>query len=83
VELPVQGVFIEIGLIPNSDLVQGVVELNEYGEIVVDCRSRTSVPGIFAAGDVTTVPEKQIIIAAGEGAKAALAAYAYLIGRRL
>ena len=81
-ELPVQGVFIEIGLIPNSEPVKGVAELNEWGEIVVDCKCQTSVPGLFAAGDVTTVPEKQIIIAAGEGAKAALAAYSYLIGRK-
>jgi alkyl hydroperoxide reductase subunit F len=82
VPLPVQGVFIEIGLIPNSDLAAGFLELNEAGEIVVDCRCRTSVPGVFAAGDVTDVPEKQVIIAAGEGAKAALSAYAYLIGQR-
>ncbi len=82
VRLPVQGVFIEIGLIPNSDLAKGFLELNEAGEIVVDCRCRTSVPGVFAAGDVTNVPEKQVIIAAGEGAKAALSAYAYLISQR-
>ena len=75
-ELPVQGVFIEIGLIPNSELIRGLAELNERGEIVVDCQCRTDVPGLLAAGDVTTVPEKQIIIAAGEGAKAALSAYA-------
>ena len=81
-QLRVQGVFIEIGLIPNSDLAAGFLELNEAGEVVVDCRCRTSVPGVFAAGDVTDVPEKQVIIAAGEGAKAALSAYAYLIGRR-
>lgn len=81
-ELPVQGVFIEIGLIPNSEPVKGVAKLNRWGEIVVDCKCQTDVPGLFAAGDVTTVPEKQIIIAAGEGAKAALAAYAYLIGKR-
>jgi alkyl hydroperoxide reductase subunit F len=78
-ELPVEGVFIEVGLIPNSELVRGVVELNDEGEIIVDCACRTSVPGIFAAGDVTTVPEKQIIVAAGEGAKAALSAYQYLL----
>jgi len=80
-QLPVQGVFIEIGLIPNSEPVTGVAALNERGEIVVDCSCQTSVAGLFAAGDVTTVPEKQIIIAAGEGAKAALAAYAYLLGK--
>jgi alkyl hydroperoxide reductase subunit F len=79
VELEVQGVFIEIGLIPNSELVAELVELNQWGEIKVDNRCRTNVPGLFAAGDVTDVPEKQIIIAAGEGAKAALAAYDYLL----
>ena len=80
--IPVEGVFVEIGLIPNSEFVKGLLELNEAGEIVVDCRCRTNVEGIFAAGDVTSVPEKQIIIAAGEGAKAALSAYAYLIHRK-
>jgi len=78
-ELPVQGVFIEVGLIPNTELVRGVVDLNESGEIVVDSACRTSAAGIFAAGDVTTVPFKQIIIAAGEGAKAALSACEYVL----
>lgn len=78
-ELPVEGIFAEIGLIPNSEFAKGVVDLNKNGEIVVDCYCRTSVPGIFAAGDVTTVPAKQIIVACGEGAKAALSAYDYLI----
>lgn len=78
-ELPVGGVFVEIGLVPNSGFAQGVVELNETGEIVIDCNCRTSIPGVFAAGDVTDVPEKQIIIAAGDGAKAALSAYSYLL----
>ncbi len=78
-ELPVEGIFIEIGLLPNSEFAKGVVELNKQGEIVIDCDSRTNVPAIFAAGDVTTVPEKQIIIAAGEGSKAALAAYDFLL----
>ncbi|MEM4649312.1 MAG: FAD-dependent oxidoreductase [Candidatus Bathyarchaeia archaeon] len=78
-KLPVQGVFIEIGLTPNSEFAEGIVELNKAGEIIVDCYCRTSVPGVFAAGDVTNVPEKQIIIAAGEGAKAALSAYNYLL----
>ncbi len=78
-ELAVEGVFIEIGLLPNSELAKGVLELNQWGEIVVDCGARTSVPGIFAAGDVTTVPEKQIIVAAGEGCKAALAAHEFLL----
>ena len=73
------GIFVEIGLIPNSDFAKGSVNLNKYGEIIVDCFSRTSVPGIFAASHVTTVPSKQIVVAAGEGAKAALSAYDYLI----
>ncbi len=77
--IEVEGIFVEIGLIPNSQPVDDLVETNDAGEIVVDCRSQTNVDGIFAAGDVTTVPEKQIIIAAGEGAKAALGAYSYLI----
>ncbi len=77
--LPVRGVFVEVGQKPNSSIVKGLVELNEAGEIAIDCGNRTSVPGIFAAGDVSSVPEKQIIIAAGEGAKAALAAYEYIV----
>ena len=77
-ELAVGGVFIEIGLVPNSDAVQGLVKLNKWGEVTVTPRNETSVPGLFAAGDVTDVPEKQIIIAAGEGAKAALQAHRYL-----
>ncbi|MBA7599061.1 NADH dehydrogenase [subsurface metagenome] len=76
--LGVQGVFIEIGYIPNSEFAAEVVKLNERKEIVVDDRCRTSVDGIFAAGDVTDVPQKQIIVAAGEGAKAALCAHEYL-----
>ncbi len=78
-ELKVGGVFIEVGLIPNSELARGVVELSDAGEIVVDCACQTSMPGIFAAGDVTTVPEKQIVVAAGEGAKAALSAHKFLL----
>jgi alkyl hydroperoxide reductase subunit F len=77
-ELQVGGVFIEIGLMPNSDLVKGVATLNRIGEIEVNCNNETSVPGLFAAGDVTNVPEKQIVVAAGEGAKAALQAHRYL-----
>lgn len=76
-DLDVKGVFIEIGLIPNSGAVQDA-EKNEHAEIIVDCHNRTNVPGLFAAGDVTNVPQKQIIIAAGEGAKAALSAFRYL-----
>ena len=75
--LAVQGVFVEIGLIPNSEFAPEV-EKNEIGEIIVNSRNETNIPGIFAAGDVTDVPEKQIIIAAGEGSKAALEAFRYL-----
>ncbi|MBC7514742.1 MAG: alkyl hydroperoxide reductase subunit F [Herminiimonas sp.] len=74
-----EGVFIQIGLIPNTDWLKGVVELSKHGEIIVDDRGQTSVPGVFAAGDATTVPFKQIIIAAGDGAKAALGAFDHLI----
>ncbi len=77
-ELPADGIFVEVGLLPNSQFARGVVEMNEYNEIWVDCFCRTRVPGIFAAGDVTTVPYKQIIIACGEGAKAALTAADYI-----
>jgi len=77
--LSVQGVFIEIGLVPNSELAKPLVKLNQIGEIVVDCSNRTNIPGLFAAGDVSSVPEKQIIIAAGEGAKATLTAHQYLM----
>jgi len=80
--LSVQGVFIEIGLVPNSEFATSLVKLNQAGEIVVDCSNRTNVPGLFAAGDVSSVPEKQIIIAAGEGAKATLTAYQYLLRSR-
>lgn len=73
--LQTQGVFVEIGLIPNTDLFRGFVDMNEEQEVIVNCASHTSLPGVFAAGDCTNVPEKQIIIAAGDGAKAALAAY--------
>jgi len=74
-----EGVFIQIGLVPNTDWLKGVLELSKHGEIVVDAKGQTSVPGVFAAGDATTVPFKQIIIAAGDGAKAALGAFDYLI----
>ena len=73
------GVFVQIGLVPNTDWLKGVVELSRHGEIVIDERGATSAHGIFAAGDVTTVPYKQIIIAAGEGSKAALTAFDHLI----
>ncbi len=80
-EIITDGVFVEIGLDPNSGFAKGIVEMNKYGEIVVDCACRTSREGIFAAGDVTTVPFKQIIIAGGEGAKAALSACEYLMNK--
>ena len=76
--LDVTGVFIEIGLVPNSDPIKELVELNKLGEVPVNCACETTVPGLYAAGDVTDVPEKQIIVAAGEGAKAALQAHRYL-----
>ena len=72
------GIFIEIGLVPNSDMVKDLVKLNRNGEVPVNCSCETEIPGLFAAGDVTTVPEKQIVIAAGEGAKASLQAHRYL-----
>jgi alkyl hydroperoxide reductase subunit F len=72
------GIFIEIGLVPNSDMVKDLIKLNRDGEVPVNCSCETEVPGLFAAGDVTTVPEKQIVIAAGEGAKASLQAHRYL-----
>ena len=77
-ELDAGGIFIEIGLIPNSEPFKGIVRLNRLGEIKVNCANETGVTGLFAAGDVTNVPEKQIVVAAGEGAKAALKAHRYL-----
>ncbi|MCO8168675.1 alkyl hydroperoxide reductase subunit F [Pseudomonas sp. 21LCFQ02] len=74
-----EGIFVQIGLLPNSEWLKGVIELSPRGEIVVDARGETSVPGIFAAGDVTVTPYKQIIIALGEGAKASLSAFDHLI----
>jgi alkyl hydroperoxide reductase subunit F len=73
------GVFVQIGLVPNTDWLKGTVELSKYGEIIIDAKCETSLPGVFAAGDVTTVPFKQIIIATGEGSKAALSAFDHLI----
>ncbi len=74
-----EGVFVQIGLVPNTDWLKGTVALSKHGEIEVDARGQTSVPGVFAAGDATTTPFKQIIIAAGDGAKAALGAFDHLI----
>lgn len=73
------GVFVQIGLVPNSAFVKDIVEQTKYGEIVVNERCETNVPGIYACGDVTTVPYKQIVIAMGEGSKAALSAFDYLL----
>ncbi|MBD3892773.1 alkyl hydroperoxide reductase subunit F [Hydrogenophaga sp.] len=77
--LPLEGVFVQIGLVPNTEWLQGVVGLSRFGEIEIDAKGRTNVPGVFAAGDCTTVPYKQIVIAAGEGAKAALSAFDHLM----
>ena len=74
-----EGIFVQIGLLPNTDWLKGTIDLTNRGEIEVDARGQTSVPGVFAAGDVTTVPYKQIIIAMGEGSKAALGAFDHLI----
>ena len=77
--IALEGVFVQIGLIPNTDFLKGHLELTRYGEVVINDRCETSRAGVFAAGDATTVPYKQIIIAAGEGAKAALSAFDHLI----
>ncbi len=74
-----EGIFVQIGLLPNTEWLKGTVDLSARGEILVDDRGQTSVPGVFAAGDCTTVPYKQIVIAMGEGAKASLAAFDHLI----
>jgi len=80
-DIKVGGVFIEIGSLPSSDFIQDVKK-NKAGEIVVNCRCETDIPGIFAAGDVTDIPAKQIIVACGEGAKATLSAFDYLSKKR-
>ena len=77
--IALEGVFVQIGLVPNTEWLKGTVALSRHGEIEVDAKGQTSVPGVFAAGDVTTVPYKQIVIAVGEGAKAALSAFDHLI----
>jgi alkyl hydroperoxide reductase subunit F len=78
-KVELEGVFVQIGLVPNTEWLKGAVELSKHGEIVVDAKGQTSMPGVFAAGDATTVPFKQIVIAAGDGAKAALGAFDHLI----
>ena len=77
--IALEGVFVQIGLIPNTEFLKDTLELSKFGEIVVDDKGHTNVPGVFAAGDCTTVPFKQIVIAAGDGAKAALSAFDHLI----
>ena len=77
--VPLEGVFVQIGLVPNTEFLRGTLELSKFGEIIVDAKGHTDVPGVFAAGDCTTVPYKQIVIAAGDGAKAALSAFDHLI----
>ena len=77
--IELEGVFVQIGLVPNTEWLKGTMELSKHGEIIVDNKGQTSVPGVFAAGDATTVPFKQIIIAAGDGAKAALGAFDHLM----
>ncbi len=78
-KLPLEGVFVQIGLVPNTEWLRGTIELSKHGEIIVDAKGATNVPGVFAAGDCTTVPFKQIVIAAGDGAKAALGAFDHLM----
>jgi alkyl hydroperoxide reductase subunit F len=77
--IELEGVFVQIGLLPNTDWLKGTLDLTRFGEIEIDAKGHTSVPGIFAAGDCTTVPYKQIIIAMGAGATAALSAFDHLI----
>lgn len=78
-DVPLDGIFVQIGLVPNNEWLGDVVKRSKHGEIEIDVRGQTSIPGVFAAGDATTVPYKQIIIAAGQGATAALSAFDYLI----
>lgn len=80
--IEVKGLFVELGLIPNTGLFHGIVDLDEQGRVVVDCRGATSRPGIYAAGDVTNSYAEQVLVAVGDGAKAALSAYEYLLSRR-
>ena len=78
-KIDLEGVFVQIGLVPNTEWLKGTLALSRHGEIEVDARGQTSLPGVFAAGDVTTVPFKQIVIAVGEGAKASLSAFDHLM----
>ncbi len=81
-ELELEGIFVQIGLLPSTEWLKGTVELNDRGEIIVDAAGRTSIPGVFAAGDCTTTPFKQIVIALGAGATASLSAFDHLIRAR-
>lgn len=78
-KVELEGVFVQIGLVPNTEWLKGTLALSKHGEIEVDSKGQTSVPGVFAAGDATTVPFKQIVIASGDGAKDALGSFEYLI----
>ncbi|MGS0742793.1 alkyl hydroperoxide reductase subunit F [Glaciimonas sp. GG7] len=78
-KVELEGVFVQIGLVPNTEWLKGTIALSRHGEIEIDAKGQTSIPGVFAAGDVTTVPFKQIVIAVGEGAKASLGAFDHLI----
>lgn len=78
-QVTLEGVFVQIGLVPNTEWLKGDIELSQHGEIIVNDRNETSIPGVFAAGDATTVPYKQIVISMGEGSKAALSAFDFLI----
>ena len=78
-EIALEGIFVQIGLVPNTEWLKGAVALSRFGEIEIDARGETSVHGVFAAGDATTTPYKQIIVAMGGGATAALSAFDYLI----
>lgn len=78
-QVTLEGVFVQIGLVPNTEWLKGDIELSQHGEIMINDRNETSIPGVFAAGDVTTVPYKQIVISMGEGSKAALSAFDFLI----
>ena len=80
--LEIDGLFVEAGLLPNSAFAMDALDVNEIGEIKIDCQTETGVPGVFAAGDVTTVKDKQVIVASGEGAKAALRAHEYIATKR-
>ena len=77
--IELEGIFVQIGLVPNTEWLKGDIELSQHGEIIVNDRNETSIPGVFAAGDATTVPYKQIVISMGEGAKASLSAFDFLI----